>query len=66
MGMILRELSYQIEPGATYKVPGDIYGYWGYQYSIRWCRGVYNALGWLFWHEDCQWKDVYAYGTVWS
>lgn len=24
--------TYQIEPGATYKVPGDIYGYWGDQY----------------------------------
>ena len=34
MGMILRELSYQIEPGATYKVPGDIYGYWGVFHTL--------------------------------
>jgi hypothetical protein len=57
--------TYQIEPGATFKVPGEIYGYYDL-YSIRWCKGVYNMLGWLLWHEDYQWKNVYAYGTVWS
>lgn len=58
--------TYQIEPGATFKVPGDIYGYYNDIYSICWCKGCYNWLGWLLWHEDYKWKNVYAQGTVWS